>query len=69
MTTLNKCSDGIQDNMDNCPNVANTDQQNTDGDSMGDACDPDDDNDGVADALDNCRLINTKNMTDLNSTI
>jgi hypothetical protein len=44
-------SDGDQtgDNLDNCPIVANPDQLNTDGDSEGDACDADDDNDGFSD--------------------
>ena len=37
---------------DNCPGVANPDQTNTDGDAQGDACDLDDDNDGVPDASD-----------------
>ncbi len=32
---------------DNCPDVANADQANSDGDSAGDACDVDDDNDGL----------------------
>jgi parallel beta-helix repeat protein len=32
------------------------DQENADGDPQGDACDPDDDNDGVLDASDNCRI-------------
>jgi hypothetical protein len=34
---------------DNCPAIANAEQTNTDGDSMGDVCDADDDNDGVTD--------------------
>jgi len=49
---------------DNCPSVANPGQENTDAtltppDALGDACDPDDDNDGIPDLLnqlpaDNC---------------
>jgi hypothetical protein len=46
--------DGIQNEFDNCPTVANPGQLNHDGDSMGDLCDPDDDNDGVNDGADNC---------------
>jgi len=42
--------DGVPDVTDNCQFVANPDQANFDGDSMGDACDPDDDNDGQSDA-------------------
>ena len=46
--------------VDNCPFHGNTDQ--LDGlpdqeDGVGDVCDDDDDNDGVSDLLDNCRLI------------
>ena len=44
--------DGPADGVDNCPTVANTDQANYDGDAQGDACDSDDDNDGVPDASD-----------------
>ena len=39
--------DGIADDADNCPLIANSDQANLDGDSVGDACDTDDDDDGV----------------------
>jgi hypothetical protein len=44
--------DGVVDLQDNCPTVANTDQKNSDSDTLGDACDPDDDNDGFADTVD-----------------
>jgi hypothetical protein len=39
-------ADGVSLN-DNCPDVANTDQGNVDGDAEGDACDRDADDDGV----------------------
>ena len=42
-------SDSVGDNADNCPSLSNTDQLNTDGDTEGDACDSDDDNDGFSD--------------------
>jgi hypothetical protein len=42
-------SDSVGDNADNCPSLSNTSQLNTDGDSEGDACDSDDDNDGFSD--------------------
>jgi hypothetical protein len=42
--------DTVADPADNCPSVANPDQANTDGAADGgDACDPDDDNDGIPD--------------------
>lgn len=41
--------DGIKDGEDNCPFTANPSQINSDDDEGGDACDIDDDNDGVAD--------------------
>ena len=43
--------DGIADVADNCPFIANPTQRNTDGDSLGDACDSDDDNDGLPDVF------------------
>lgn len=44
--------DGVLDEVDNCPTVANADQADFDGDGLGDACDIDDDNDGFNDATD-----------------
>ncbi|MDO8518921.1 MAG: thrombospondin type 3 repeat-containing protein [Deltaproteobacteria bacterium] len=43
--------DGAGDNADNCKTVANASQSNVDTDATGDACDTDDDNDGLADTL------------------
>jgi len=44
--------DGVPDGTDNCPNVVNSDQLDTDSDGLGDSCDADDDGDGVADSSD-----------------
>lgn len=45
-------NDGVVNANDNCPNAANSNQANNDGDSLGDLCDGDDDNDGAADGSD-----------------
>ena len=46
-------NDTVLDTSDNCPLTANTNQADTDGDGLPDACtDADDDNDGVADVSD-----------------
>ena len=44
--------DGIENDLDNCPSIANEVQLDTDGDGQGDDCDNDDDNDGVEDGAD-----------------
>jgi subtilisin-like proprotein convertase family protein len=49
--------DGHKDEVDNCPDDANALQVDTDGDLMGNACDPDDDNDTLLDTADNCRTV------------
>ncbi len=43
--------DGLIDSEDNCPQVANPDQRDNDQDTLGDACDQDDDNDTLSDGL------------------
>jgi hypothetical protein len=59
--TVDTDRDGIPDDRDNCPTIANTDQANEDGDSSGDACDlcpqisdngADSDGDHIGDACD-----------------
>ena len=48
---LDDDNDGVEDGSDNCPLIPNADQTNTDRNATdgGDACDPDDDNDGFPD--------------------
>ncbi len=46
--------DGIEDNMDNCPTMANPEQANMDGDDLGDACDDDADGDGYLGNINDC---------------
>jgi hypothetical protein len=45
--------DGVVNALDNCPNIANADQTNSNGDCLGDAC-QDTDGDELIDADDNC---------------
>lgn len=39
--------DGVKNDKDNCPNIANSAQKDQDGDGIGDDCDPDADGDGL----------------------
>ena len=45
-------SDGLIDSLDNCHDVYNPDQLDNDGDTIGDECDSDDDDDGILDSYD-----------------
>lgn len=46
--------DGVADSSDNCPTIANTNQDDIDGDNTGDVCDPDIDGDNLLNDVDNC---------------
>lgn len=49
LASLDVDADTIPNNQDNCPDDANTTQDDFDNDGLGDVCDPDDDNDGLLD--------------------
>ncbi len=55
-------SDGIDGFVDNCLAIANSGQLDTDGDGQGNACDSDDDNDGVPDSSDALPLDATETL-------
>jgi hypothetical protein len=56
--------DHVWDDKANCKELPNQEQDFHDSDSLGDACDPDDDNDGVPDATDNCPITIQCNQDD-----
>jgi len=61
--------DGVCDDEDNCPDTANADQADSDGDGIGDACEESDceadiDEDGICDADDNCPMTANADQAD-----
>ncbi len=52
VATVDTDEDGVSDDADNCTLIANASQLDTNGDGYGNACDPDLDNNGVANFLD-----------------
>lgn len=53
---LDTDGDGIVDRVDNCPQISNENQIDTDHDGLGNDCDEDDDGDGIPDENDLCPL-------------
>ena len=62
--TVDQDRDGVPDQTDNCPQVVNAMQDDTDEDNLGDFCDEDDDNDGLKDDVDNCPLVTNPSQQD-----
>ncbi|QBX57439.1 hypothetical protein EXE58_04000 [Nocardioides seonyuensis] len=55
--TCDSDGDGIEEKVDNCPVVLNSEQLDRDADGRGDACDDDTDGDSVANTADGCPAI------------
>ena len=62
--SLQADNDLVPQQVDNCPDVENTDQLDSDADGTGDACDLDSDDDGDSDEKDNCPLLANSDQLD-----
>ncbi len=62
---LDADNDDVVGWIDNCPDIANADQSDTDEDGTGDACDDDLDGDGIVNGEDNCPATPNANQEDL----
>ena len=60
-------NDGIDDDVDNCPNTPNNDQADANNDGIGDVCDEDLDDDGVLNDNDNCPINANPDQLDTDS--
>lgn len=62
-------NDGVLDALDNCPEIFNPDQEDSNANGIGDACDVvienDSDMDGIVDSEDNCPEVANPNQADL----
>ncbi|MDO4229323.1 MAG: thrombospondin type 3 repeat-containing protein [Capnocytophaga sp.] len=59
--------DGILSSIDNCPEISNADQADSDNDGIGDVCDEDWDGDNVLNTIDNCPRIANADQADLDN--
>ncbi|WP_339708504.1 thrombospondin type 3 repeat-containing protein [uncultured Kriegella sp.] len=59
-------SDGILNDVDNCPSTFNPDQKDSNNNGIGDVCDNDNDSDGVPNAIDNCPATPSGAIVDVN---
>lgn len=59
-------SDGILNDVDNCPSTFNPDQKDSNNNGIGDVCDNDNDSDGVPNAIDSCPETPSGAIVDVN---